>query len=93
VVADDVRSAHTDGDVRCRDDNNCGDIGGPARCYIYDPTQADARKFYWSNLHKGYYQYGIKVFWLGGICDALYLLYLEYSGSHTWPSRDRCLRA
>ena len=39
-------------------------MGGPAKCYIYDPTQEDARKFYWQNLHKGYYQYGIKVFWL-----------------------------
>ena len=49
------------------DDNNCGDVGGPAKCYIYDPTQQAARQFYWQNLHKGYYQNGIKVFWLGGI--------------------------
>ena len=46
------------------DDNNCGDVGGPAKCYIYDPTQQAARQFYWQNLHKGYYQNGIKVFWL-----------------------------
>jgi alpha-D-xyloside xylohydrolase len=46
------------------DDNNCHDVGGPAKCYIYDPTQEDARRFYWQGLHKGYYQYGIKVFWL-----------------------------
>ena len=42
------------------DDNNCGDVGGPAKCYI----QQAARQFYWQNLHKGYYQHGIKVFWL-----------------------------
>ena len=47
-----------------RDDNNCGDVGGPVKCYIYDPTQADARKFYWQGLHNGYYKYGIKIFWL-----------------------------
>ena len=39
-------------------------MGGPAKCYIYDPTQQAARQFYWQNLHKGYYQNGIKVFWL-----------------------------
>eukprot|EP01043_Picozoa_sp_COSAG02_P047222 COSAG02_NODE_4503_length_5285_cov_5.431161_1_plen_738_part_00 len=46
------------------DDNNCGDVGGPAKCYIYDPTQLAARKAYWKHIHSGYYQFGIKVFWL-----------------------------
>lgn len=36
----------------------------PAKCYIYDPTQKAAREAYWQGLHSGYYQYGIKVFWL-----------------------------
>ena len=43
-------------------DNNCGDVGGPKTCYIYDPTQLEARQTYWKHLRTGYYQYGIKVF-------------------------------
>ena len=42
----------------------CGDVGGPATCYIYDATQKAAREFYWDGLRSGYYKYGIKVFWL-----------------------------
>jgi alpha-D-xyloside xylohydrolase len=45
-------------------DNNCGDVGGPATCYIYDPTHTAARKYYWSRLQQGYYKHGIKIFWL-----------------------------
>ena len=41
------------------DDNNCD-----AKCYLYDPTQTSARQYVWSRIKAGYYQYGIKVFWL-----------------------------
>eukprot|EP00041_Stephanoeca_diplocostata_P022396 m.533979 g.533979 ORF g.533979 m.533979 type:complete len:708 (+) comp22052_c0_seq29:168-2291(+) len=41
------------------DDNNCH-----AKCYLYDPTQADARSYIWSKLKSGYYDHGIKIFWL-----------------------------
>jgi alpha-D-xyloside xylohydrolase len=30
----------------------------------YDSTHPDARKFLWESVKKGYYQYGIKIFWL-----------------------------
>jgi len=33
-------------------------------CYLVDPTNPDFRKYAWSLLESGYYQYGIKVFWL-----------------------------
>ena len=59
-------------EIRCCDqfgasgeDNNCeGSGGGP--CAIYDPTQRSARQYIWSLLRAGYYQHGIKVFWLDG---------------------------
>ena len=41
------------------DDNNC-----KAKCYLYDATQKAAREFVWSKLHDGYYEHGIKIFWL-----------------------------
>lgn len=70
------------------DDNNCH-----AKCYLYDPTQANARsyvasqsashllyacgpalkklncvrlrqRYIWSKLKSGYYDHGIKIFWL-----------------------------
>ena len=54
--------------------DNCGDVGGPAKCYIYDPTQLEARKTYWKHIHEGYYQYGIKVFCKCLLCFMLFLL-------------------
>ncbi|XP_065845172.1 uncharacterized family 31 glucosidase ORF2-like [Oscarella lobularis] len=33
-------------------------------CYLYDPTQAAARSYVWSRIKAGYYDYGIKAFWL-----------------------------
>eukprot|EP00118_Oscarella_pearsei_P013982 m.116749 g.116749 ORF g.116749 m.116749 type:complete len:430 (+) comp37585_c0_seq1:1063-2352(+) len=33
-------------------------------CYLYDPTQARARSYVWSRIKAGYYNYGIKSFWL-----------------------------
>ena len=35
-----------------------------ALCYLYDPTQPTAREYVWSRIKLGYYDYGIKVFWL-----------------------------
>ena len=54
--------------------DNCGDVGGPAKCYIYDPTQLEARKTYWKHIHEGYYQYGIKVFCKCLLCFMPFLL-------------------
>eukprot|EP00656_Telonema_subtile_P048894 TRINITY_DN5954_c0_g1_i4.p1 TRINITY_DN5954_c0_g1~~TRINITY_DN5954_c0_g1_i4.p1 ORF type:complete len:489 (+),score=59.45 TRINITY_DN5954_c0_g1_i4:135-1601(+) len=48
-------------------DNNCADgvYPSPGRpCLLYDPTQQSAREFVWGKLQQGYYQHGIKVFWL-----------------------------
>jgi len=33
-------------------------------CHLVDATNPDLRKFVWSLIVSGYYQYGIKVFWL-----------------------------
>lgn len=33
-------------------------------CRLVDPTNPDFRKYLWSLIESGYYQYGIKVFWL-----------------------------
>ena len=35
-----------------------------APCYLYDPTQSLAREYVWSRVKEGYYDYGIKIFWL-----------------------------
>jgi alpha-D-xyloside xylohydrolase len=32
--------------------------------HYYDPTHPGARKFIWEKVKEGYYQYGIKLFWL-----------------------------
>jgi alpha-D-xyloside xylohydrolase len=32
--------------------------------HYYDSTHPDARKFIWEKVKQGYYQYGIKIFWL-----------------------------
>ena len=45
------------------EDNNC-EMSGGGPCAIYDPTQLSARQYIWSLLRAGYYQHGIKVFWL-----------------------------
>ena len=33
-------------------------------CRLVDPTTEPARKYVWSLIESGYYQYGIKIFWL-----------------------------
>eukprot|EP00118_Oscarella_pearsei_P028917 m.3257 g.3257 ORF g.3257 m.3257 type:complete len:665 (+) comp9197_c0_seq1:1041-3035(+) len=33
-------------------------------CYLYDPTQDAARQYVWSRIKSGYYDHGIKIFWL-----------------------------
>ena len=33
-------------------------------CRLVDPTTEGARKYVWSLIETGYYQYGIKIFWL-----------------------------
>lgn len=33
-------------------------------CRLVDPTNPDFRKYLWSLIESGYYQYGIKIFWL-----------------------------
>jgi alpha-D-xyloside xylohydrolase len=35
-----------------------------ANCVLYDPTQPGARAFIWSLMRDGYYNNGIKMFWL-----------------------------
>lgn len=40
-------------------DNNCD-----ATCYLYDASKAPARDYIWSRVKAGYYDYGIKVYWL-----------------------------
>ncbi len=37
---------------------------GQKNLYHYDPTNPDARKYIWQKVRKGYYRYGIKVWWL-----------------------------
>jgi alpha-D-xyloside xylohydrolase len=32
--------------------------------HYYDPTHPEARRFIWERVREGYYQYGIKIFWL-----------------------------
>jgi len=33
-------------------------------CYLYDASNPEARKFWWGEVKKGYYDYGIEIFWL-----------------------------
>lgn len=33
-------------------------------CRLVDPTNPDFRKYAWSLIETGYYNYGIKIFWL-----------------------------
>lgn len=33
-------------------------------CRLVDPTVEASRKYVWSLIESGYYQYGIKIFWL-----------------------------
>lgn len=42
------------------------DIGqeGPVYVEYYDPTHPEARKYVWEQAQKGYYQHGVKVWWL-----------------------------
>jgi alpha-D-xyloside xylohydrolase len=37
---------------------------GPVSLQHYDSTHPEARKFIWEQVREGYYQYGIKVWWL-----------------------------
>ena len=36
--------------------------------HYYDPTNPDARKYIWEKVKQGYYQHGIKVYWLD-VCE------------------------
>jgi alpha-D-xyloside xylohydrolase len=36
--------------------------------HYYDPTNPDARKYIWEKVKRGYYQHGIKVYWLD-VCE------------------------
>lgn len=52
--------------------------------HYYDATHPDARKFLWDQVKNGYYQYGIKIFWLDA-CEPEMLPFLPenlrfYSG-------------
>jgi alpha-D-xyloside xylohydrolase len=38
----------------------------------YDPTSAEARRFIWEKVREGYYQHGIKVFWLDACEPEIY---------------------
>tara|TARA_B110000208_G_C11691913_1_gene402583 strand:- start:30 stop:1154 length:1125 start_codon:yes stop_codon:yes gene_type:complete len=40
-------------------DSVCG-----SPCHLYDPTNPEARKWWWANLKEGYYDYGIELYWL-----------------------------
>jgi alpha-D-xyloside xylohydrolase len=46
--------------------------GLPAPVYFYDATNPAAREFFWDKLHKGYYQHGIKIFWLDACEPEMY---------------------
>jgi alpha-D-xyloside xylohydrolase len=37
---------------------------GPVYMHCYDPTNPEARRFIWEQVREGYYQLGIKVWWL-----------------------------
>ncbi len=37
---------------------------GPVSMYYYDTTNPDARQFVWERVREGYYQHGIRVWWL-----------------------------
>ena len=33
-------------------------------CRLYDPTNSEAREWWWGNVKEGYYDYGVELFWL-----------------------------
>ena len=33
-------------------------------CRLYDPTNLEGRKWWWSQVKEGYFDYGIEIFWL-----------------------------
>jgi len=37
---------------------------GPVYVHYYDPTHPEGRRFIWERVREGYYQHGIKVWWL-----------------------------
>ncbi len=37
---------------------------GPDYLYLYDATHPEARRFLWQQIDRGYYQHGIRIFWL-----------------------------
>jgi alpha-D-xyloside xylohydrolase len=51
-------------------DANAPDM--PASVYFYDATNPEARSFLWEQIRKGYYEQGIKVFWLDACEPEMY---------------------
>jgi alpha-D-xyloside xylohydrolase len=46
--------------------------GLPVPVYFYDATNPEARTFFWEQIREGYYQHGIKVFWLDACEPEMY---------------------
>ncbi len=46
--------------------------GLPAPVYFYDATNPDAQSFLWERIRDGYYQHGIKTFWLDACEPEMY---------------------
>jgi alpha-D-xyloside xylohydrolase len=46
--------------------------GLPAPVYFYDATNPEAREFFWEQIDQGYFQHGIKVFWLDACEPEMY---------------------
>ena len=46
--------------------------GLPAPMYFYDATNPEARTCLWDQIRQGYYQYGVKVFWLDACEPEMY---------------------
>ena len=46
--------------------------GLPAPVYFYDATNPAARAFFWEQIRRGYYQHGIKAFWLDACEPEMY---------------------
>lgn len=44
----------------------------PAPVYFYDATNPEARTFIWEQIREGYYQHGIKTFWLDACEPEMY---------------------
>jgi alpha-D-xyloside xylohydrolase len=50
---------------------------GPVCLYFYDATHPEARQYLWEKVRRGYYQNGIKIFWLDACEPEIYPMHPE----------------